>query len=213
MTTVQAWQTVELSGGRGRLTPEPAASLARLDVEFGRPVDVNSAWRSPTVQQGAYEAYLRYLKYGAPWAPIALAPDKSVHCKGEALDSDDASNPAYTERFNRHGWYHTVFRMVNGKWTLVEPWHLEYNKHRDNYFGQPASGGGSVPFPMPGPAPIPEPEPPKEDDMPVLYFTKDNTVYAMDAVTGINRKLTPSEWKIVRQCYAAADRPVPHTTV
>lgn len=134
-------QTVDIGHGRGRLAPSPARSIARVDAAIGRPLDVNSAWRDPVTQQKLYDAYRRYLN-GGPWAPIALPPSQSVHCRGFAVDTDDSGLRAI---LNRHGWYQTVFRWVNGVYTLVEPWHFEYDARRDQHINDPAPAGTGKP--------------------------------------------------------------------
>jgi hypothetical protein len=135
--------TVDIGHNRGRLRPEAAASLARTDAALRAAglapyVDVNSAWRSPVLQQqlrDAYEAYLR----GGPWAPIALKPEDSVHCDGNAIDSDHGHTVGSTADriLVEHGWILTVWRWVGGKLTLVEPWHREYQKSKDKHYGEP----------------------------------------------------------------------------
>lgn len=122
--------TVPLNGGRGRATLQCAWSIHRIDQQLGRLLDINSAWRDPQEQEQLYNAYRRYLAGTGPWAPIALAPEYSVHCDGEAIDSDDQS-AAIVRILNNNGWFHTVFR--NG--VLVEPWHYEYDYKRDKFFG------------------------------------------------------------------------------
>lgn len=168
MTDLLAFaDAVDIGHGRGRLAPAAARSLARVDAAmrdaFGRVLDVNEAWRSPEQADENYRAYLAYLNYQnggafAPWAPIALPADKSVHCKGFALDSDDGYNTRVVRILNDHGWFHTVYRWVNGVWTLVEQWHFEYQWWRDNHRHETA-GGGSTAFPTPDPA-----EPEEEDE-------------------------------------------------
>lgn len=150
---VLAWRdAVDIGGGRGRLARDAAASLARVDIAmrsaFGRAADINEAWRSPEAADENYRKYLAYLR-GGPWAPIALPGDKSVHCFGYALDTDDTSD-AHMRIWNDHGWFWTVYR--NGK--LAERWHLEYFANRDNHRNDPAPASTIV-------APIPS----EEDDM------------------------------------------------
>lgn len=122
--------TVPLNGGRGRATLQCAWSIHRIDQQLGRLLDINSAWRDPQEQERFYQAYIRDPKNN----PIALPPEKSVHCEGEAIDTDD-NNAAMTRILNNNGWFHTVFRWVNGVYTLVEPWHYEYDYKRDKFFG------------------------------------------------------------------------------
>lgn len=136
--------TVPLNGGRGRATPQCQWSIHRIDAQLGRYLDINSAWRDPQEQERFYTAYRAYVNGNGPWAPIALPPEQSVHCKGEAIDTDD-NNASMTRILNDNGWFHTVFR--DGK--LVEPWHYEYDYKRDKYFGgTPASGGEATPLPQ-----------------------------------------------------------------
>lgn len=146
-------QTVDIGHGRGRLAPEPAASIARIDAQLDRPADVNSAWRSPTVQQKAYDAWVAYSRYlaGGPWAPKApraLPPSESVHCDGEAADSDDWYNAQAAAVWRDNGWRQTA-RTSNP--ITDEPWHGEHFVHLDNHRNDPT--GGETP-----------PEPPEEED-------------------------------------------------
>lgn len=132
--------TVPINGGRGRATLQCVWSIHRIDQQLGRYLDINSAWRDPQEQEGLYQAYRRYVNGTGPWAPIALRPEESVHCDGEAIDTDD-NNSAMTRILNDNGWFHTVFR--NG--VLVEPWHYEYDYKRDKYFGGIPAGSESTP--------------------------------------------------------------------
>lgn len=127
-------QAVDIGHGRGRLAAPAARSLARVDRAFGRPADVNEAWRSPEQANANYARYQAYLRdpKNNPWAPIALPADESVHCVGYAVDTDDTS-PEQMKVWNDHGWYWTVYR--NGK--LIERWHLEYFPDRDNHRNDP----------------------------------------------------------------------------
>lgn len=143
--------TTALSNGRGWLRSDAAASLARIDAEIGRPQQITEAGRTRAQQQAHWD---HYQKYGSP---IANRPGTSLHESGLAIDTDERR----TEVLNRHGWFHTVYRTVNGKRTLVEPWHYEYSAGRDRYIGQPASGGTATPTPA-------TPTPSWEDDMPTL---------------------------------------------
>lgn len=124
---------VDIGHGRGRLAPEPAASLARVDSAFGRAADINEAWRSPADADENYRKYLAYINGRGPWAPIALPAELSVHCVGYAVDTDDTSDDDMAV-WNENGWYWTVYRA--GK--LIERWHLEYFRSRDNRRDAPA---------------------------------------------------------------------------
>lgn len=116
---------VDLGGDRGWLEDPSAKSLARIDKRLGHRLQINEAGRSPEKANENYAAYLAYLNGTGPWAAIALPADKSVHCVGFAIDTDERNTPV----LNDHGWYHTVYR--NG--ALVEPWHYEYFPEYDNH--------------------------------------------------------------------------------
>lgn len=131
--------TVAISGGRGRATLQCVQSIHRIDAQIGRLLDINSAWRDPIEQEALYTAYRKYVNGTGPWAPIALRPEDSVHCDGEAIDSDDQS-AAMVKILADNGWFRTVYRWVNGVYTLVEPWHYEYDYKRDKYFGGTPAG-------------------------------------------------------------------------
>lgn len=154
--------TVLINGGRGRATLQCVQSIHRIDAQLGRLLDINSAWRDPLEQEKLYTAYRNYVNGNGPWAPIALKPEDSVHCDGEAIDSDDQS-AAMVRILNDNGWYHTVYR--NG--VLVEPWHYEYFPAKDKYFGAIPAGTGTT-------TPI-EPEKPKpQGGKMVIYARRDS---------------------------------------
>lgn len=183
MSIVALGQTVDIGGGRGRLTPEHAASLRRVDAEVralvGRDLDVNSAWRDPDVQQKLRAAYIHYRTYGAPWAPIALKPEDSVHCKGGAIDTDDHRDPRIVRILNRHGWFQTVYRWENGKRVLKEPWHFERFPDRDQQRFDPAPAGAQS----------------KEDDMTPDQSRKLDAVYAaLFGARNLTEKPDPISW-------------------
>lgn len=143
---------VNLGGGRGFLRDAPAKSLARIDRFLGHRMQVTEALRSWGKQNGYYQAYRRYLN-GGPWAPIALHPDTpSIHQLAYAIDSDEAQN--HVALLEEHGWFRTVYRWVNGVWTLVERWHFEYDEKRDKHrheavtLVRSASGAWHLPDPL-----------------------------------------------------------------
>ncbi len=120
---------VDLGHGRGWLEEQAAKSQARIDRALGHPQQITEAGRDWETQNGHYQRYLTHLR-GGDWAPIALSPDApSVHQKGRAKDTDERD----VGRLNDHGWFQTVYRVVNGRRTLVEPWHFEYFLERDNH--------------------------------------------------------------------------------
>jgi hypothetical protein len=124
-------ELVDLGGGRGRLALEPGRSLHRIDRQIGHLLDINEALRTRAKQQRYWDDYQAHLA-GGPWAPIAAHPDdteRARHLIGYAIDTDEQ----ITAVLNDHGWFHTVYRWVNGVYTLVEPWHYEYDPNRDNH--------------------------------------------------------------------------------
>lgn len=135
----------DLGYGRGKLRPGPAASVRRLDVILGRPLDINSAYRDYAEQMRKYLAYVAYQNGRGPWAPLALHPDESWHCKGMAIDTDDR-----LAVFGEHGWRFEV---------RGEPWHGQYYTSLDKHYGETASGNVK-PLPTPG-----EPDEEGEEDM------------------------------------------------
>lgn len=118
--------------------PGAAASWQRMEAAAGKAIDCNSSYRDYDEQMQAWQAYVDYINGVGPWAPYALHPDQSMHCKGLASDSDDQSlilsMPSY-------GWRQTAL-------AVGEPWHFDYQSWNDKHIGEPA-GGGSVPFPTP----------------------------------------------------------------
>ena len=131
---------VDLGYGRGWLDADAAASIRRIDAALGHPLQITEAGRSFFTQE---QHWLKYLRDG--W-PIALNPNTpSEHQKGKAIDSNEAQrNQSLMEE---HGWRRTVYRWVNGKWTLVEPWHYEYFINLDRHRNEaPASGGNTTPI-------------------------------------------------------------------
>lgn len=147
MSAVTFSQTVDAGHGRGRLVPEHAASLRRVDAQLGRPLDTNSLWRDPT-EQGklrrawlAWDAYQRGVGPVAPWAPYALEPDESVHCAGGAADTDEWTDPAVVTVLNDNGWFQTV-RWPDG--SLREGWHFDRQRDRDNHRNETAASGSTT---------------------------------------------------------------------
>lgn len=84
---------VDLGHGRGLLEQEAAESIWRIDAQLGYPMVIDSAWRDPVTQAGLRHAWERWDAYQrgvgpvAPWAPFALRPEDSWHCKGLAVDT------------------------------------------------------------------------------------------------------------------------------
>lgn len=129
---------VDIGHGRGWLEAEAAKSQARIDRALGHPQQITEAGRSWEQQNEHWQHYLRF------GAPIALHPDTpSIHQKGRAKDTDERD----VALMNDHGWFQTVYRWVNGRRTLVEPWHFEYDPARDNHRNDPAPAGGGTAAP------------------------------------------------------------------
>lgn len=132
-------RATDLGHGRGWADAGAAASIRRVDQALGHPAQITEAGRDWERQNDHWQAYLRYLA-GGPWAPIALSPDApSIHQLGNAVDSDEWQK--HVALLARHGWRRTVYRKINGVWTLVEPWHFEYFADRDQHRNDPAPAG------------------------------------------------------------------------
>lgn len=129
-------------------TPEAAASWRRMETQVGRPIDCNSSYRDWDQQYRMWQAWEAWVTGKGPKPPHgrAIHPDRSMHCKGLAADTDDV---ALLLSLADHGWRRTA---------NDEPWHFEYWQTFDRHYGQPA-GGDPKPFPDPA---APEEE---EDDM------------------------------------------------
>lgn len=137
----------DLGSGRGWLNDAPAASIRRLDRALGHPLQITEAGRTWAQQN------VHWLNYQRNGRPIALHPDTpSVHQKGAAIDTDEGQQ--HVQLLAEHGWKRTVYRWVNGRYTLVEPWHFEYFPDKDQHRNGPEFAGNETP------APVPE-----EDDM------------------------------------------------
>ena len=139
---------VDIGHGRGWLAPAPAASLARIDAQLGRPADINEAGRSPEQANENRRKWLAYERYlnGGPWAPkapYALGADQSVHCWGYAADTDDSYDPAASAVWERNGWVQTALYPNN--LAKHEPWHREYREDRDQHRNDPAPAGAETP--------------------------------------------------------------------
>lgn len=133
-------EQVDLGFGRGWLNRPAAQSIARIDHQLGHPMQITEAGRTWAQQDGHYQIYLR------DGYPIALNPDTpSVHQYGGAVDSNEAQR--IIAILEDHGWRRTVYRWVNGVWTLVEEWHFEHFAELDNHRNDPTPAGeNSAPF-------------------------------------------------------------------
>jgi hypothetical protein len=123
--------------------PAAAASFVRVESDLGRRVDVNSTYRDYNTQLEMHRAWNRYVASGRkpalyPGHSMALHPDLSVHCLGNALDSDDWTRPGFNAFMAAHGW----IRTAAGNPT--EQHHFEYQSWRDQHLNRPASAGGKL---------------------------------------------------------------------
>lgn len=168
----------DLGYGRGYLRAGAAASVRRLDVILGRPLDINRAYASYDEQMTKYLAYVAYQNGRGSWAPLALHPNYSWHCKGLAIDTDDR-----LPYFREHGWLFEV---------RGEPWHGQYYTSLDRHYGEPAAVEAE-PFPDPAPAP-----PPWKDDT-MRIFAETNGSFFLAKPGGIVGIRRPSELELLRR--------------
>lgn len=158
MAFTHTGEMVDLGAGRGWLSRPPAASIRRIDRQIGHPLQITEAGRTWRRQN---EHWLTYKRVG--W-PIALHPDTpSEHQKGLSIDSDEAQR--IIAILEDHGWRRTVYRWVNGVWTLVERWHFEYFLHLDNHRNDPE----------PTAPPVPE----EDEDMKIIRWAANGACWLM----------------------------------
>jgi hypothetical protein len=129
--------------GVGFVAPA-AASFRRLEDDLDRRVDVNSTYRDYGKQMGMFNAWNRYVASGRkpslkPPHSQAIHPDRSMHCKGLALDSDDWTTHGFIALAAEHGWIRTAASDP------TERHHFEYQAARDKHRNRiaPASAGGT----------------------------------------------------------------------
>ena len=118
--------TTDLGHGRGWAADDAAASIFRIDAQIGHPVQITEAGRSAEDADKNYAAWIAY-QNGGPWAPYALPASKSVHCRGEAVDSNEHSAP-----WEANGWVQTA-RYDDDR---DEPWHREYFPDQDQHINE-----------------------------------------------------------------------------
>ncbi|GGF30225.1 hypothetical protein GCM10010922_01480 [Microbacterium sorbitolivorans] len=119
---------VDLGHGRGWASAEAAASIRRIDAALGHEMQITEAGRSAEQADANHAAYQAYLNGTGPWAPLAFDSKNSVHCWGNAIDTDEGQQ--HLELLEDHGWIRTVYRGG----VLIEPWHFEYATTRDNHY-------------------------------------------------------------------------------
>jgi hypothetical protein len=125
-------ELADLGHGRGKLALDAARSIFRIDRQIGHPQQITEGYRTPEKANENHRKYQAWLNGTGPWAPIGYPAEMSVHCRGEAIDT----NEQRVEILADHGWIRTVYRWVNGVYTLMEPWHFEYDISRDNHRGE-----------------------------------------------------------------------------
>lgn len=118
-----------LSGGRGWLNDNAAASVHRLDAQKGSRLDVNSAGRTRAEQQSLWNLYyypngtVRPASQRPSWLFRPAAPGTSPHEAGNAIDTDDIS--WMLANGGAHGWS----RPLPGS----DPVHFVYNPNNDQH--------------------------------------------------------------------------------
>lgn len=116
-----------LTGGRGWLNDDAAASIHRIDGEIGRLLQITSAGRTWAEQAELYDGWIN----GRPGYYFAAPPGTSPHEAGNAIDTNDR----FLDVMNRHGWRRPLSQ---------EPWHFVYWPNLDNHINDPAGTGSSA---------------------------------------------------------------------
>lgn len=126
---------VDLGHGRGWASRDAAASIRRIDAVLGHPLQITESGRSAEQADANYRAYQAYLAGAGPWAPLAYDSKNSVHCWGNAIDTNEGQQ--HLELLKEHGWIRTVYRGG----VLIEPWHFEYSTARDAHYTETTTEG------------------------------------------------------------------------
>ena len=98
-------------GGSFQLEQIAGESYLRC-IGAGLPSGITSAYRDPKRQQWLYDQW----RAGVPGFNFALPPDKSMHCKGLALDLPVPAREWMRDHGKPYGWY----GVPN------EAWHFNY---------------------------------------------------------------------------------------
>lgn len=119
-----------------QFTPPAAAAFRRLEARLGREADVNSTYRDWATQMGMYLAWNRYVESGyrpalKPNHSRAIHPSISIHCQGNAWDSDDWRVPGFNDLAAEYGFIRTAANDP------TEQHHFEYQSRRDQHYGEP----------------------------------------------------------------------------
>jgi hypothetical protein len=126
-----------------QFTPAAAAAFRRLEARLGRRVDVNSTYRDWDTQMRMYLAWNAYVAGRGPKPPHsrAIHPSVSIHCQGNAIDSDDWRTPGFNALAAEYGFIRTAASDP------TEQHHFEYQSWRDQHRGEsvvPAVSATSV---------------------------------------------------------------------
>lgn len=122
-----------------QFVPDAANAFRRAEAEvlaeFGRPIDVNSTYRSWSKQMEMFDAWNAYVASGFKWAYYpghskAVHPSESFHVSGLAVDSDDWRNARIVAILADHGFIRNRLNVPN------EQHHFEYIRARDNHYGE-----------------------------------------------------------------------------
>lgn len=118
-------------------TPAAAASFRRAEASWGSRIRCNSTYRDYGLQLSMWQAWTAWTEGRGPKPnhSRALHPDESVHCRGEALDTDLWSVPGFIAHMAAHGWIRTA------AWDPTEQHHFEYQEWRDEHRFEPALAG------------------------------------------------------------------------
>lgn len=127
---------VVVTANGATLAPDAAASWARITKRRGRAIQCSSSYRDWNTQMKMYLAWQAYVNGTGPKPPHgrAIPPWESMHCQGLAVDSNDQ---AYLKTCSDYGWSQEVGLAAN------EPWHFEYSRARDKFYGTPTGGSMS----------------------------------------------------------------------
>lgn len=122
-----------------QFTAPAGASFRRLEADLGRHVDVNSTYRDWDTQMGMHLAWEAWVagRGPKPWHSRAVHPKYSIHCQGNALDSDDWTTSGFVALAAEHGWIRTAASDP------TERHHFEYQWWRDQHRNDPVPAGGS----------------------------------------------------------------------
>lgn len=116
--------------------PEAAAAFRRAEAqvirEFGRPIDVNSTYRSWADQMVMFVDWSKWVNGTGPRPAHSKAvhPSESFHVQGLALDSDDWRVPRIVQILAENGFIRNRLHVKG------EQHHFEYIRARDTNYGE-----------------------------------------------------------------------------